>query len=166
MDPVLACGHDPLAIATFADGEAATPDRAMVEEWLLSCRDCRSYWDSLRELDHWFVLARLDAPPAGFSRRVMAGVARRERGRIPIQFGIAAVAAALIVIGVAMTMAPAEGLAGSVVASDPGWSDLATGLGEPLALAFEMDVVAVSGLCVAVAASVFLLSRLIQYKGV
>ena len=161
MEPRLACGHDPLAIAAVADGAALGAERAEVEERLLTCRSCLRYWEDLRWLNEALRDPRPPLPPAELPSRVMAAVAREERKRVPARFAVALLAAVVIVMGLAMTVAPADGLAESVVA-EPFWTDLHYAVVEPLALTLELDRVAVAGLSVAVAASAFLLSRLIR----
>ncbi|MCS6801732.1 MAG: zf-HC2 domain-containing protein [Chloroflexota bacterium] len=161
MEPRLACGHDPLAIAAVADGEASAEERARVEERLLTCRSCLRYWERMRWLREAFLQA---APPpsVNLTPRIMAAIEREERRRLPLRFAVALVAAILIVVGMAMTIAPADSLAESSVVADPLWLDFAGAVTEPLAVAGELDRVVVMGLSVAVAASVVLLSRLVR----
>jgi predicted anti-sigma-YlaC factor YlaD len=160
MEPRLACGHDPLAIAAVADGAATKAERAEVEERLLSCRSCLGYWEEVRWL-HQALRDTPPAPPTELPSRVMAAIAREERKRIPARFAVALMAAVVIVMGLAMTIAPADGLAESP-AAEPLWTDLASAVVEPLTVALELDRIAVAGLSVAVAASVFLLARLVR----
>ncbi|GIW08302.1 MAG: hypothetical protein KatS3mg060_3107 [Dehalococcoidia bacterium] len=161
MEPRLACGHDPLAIAAVADGAASASERATVEAVLLSCRACRDYWHELRWLAE-ALRTPSPPPPTNLTQRVMAAVEREERKRTPLRVGMALVAVLLIVMGIAMTIAPADGLTESVAATEPLWTDMAATMGDPLTLAVEVDRIAIAGLSMAVGASVFLLTRLIR----
>lgn len=161
MEPRLACGHDPLAIAAVADGAASALERAEVEERLLACRSCLRYWERLRWLAE-ALRATPPPPPVDLTTRVLAAVEREERRRLPLRFAVTLAAALLVVVGMAMTVAPAEGLAESSVVAEPIWVDLAGGVAEPLSLAMEFDRLVVAGLSVALVASVVLLGRLIR----
>jgi predicted anti-sigma-YlaC factor YlaD len=161
MEPKLSCGHDPLAIAAVADGAASALERAEVEERLLACRSCLRYWERLR----WLAQALRETPPPppiDLASRVLAAVEREERRRLPLRFAVTLAAALFVMIGMAMTIAPAEGLAESAAVGEPIWVDLTGAVAEPLSLAIEMDRLVVAGLSLALVASVVLLGRLIR----
>ena len=72
--------HEPFRemMAAALDGPLAPADRAHLDAHLDSCTVCRGAWHGLLEVDGLFRTAPTIAPPAGFTARAAARLARRQ----------------------------------------------------------------------------------------
>ncbi len=114
-------------ISEYLDGELEEKKRVSLEAHLKSCSHCATAIDEMRLLQTRFKSAKHYEAPYGFSTRVMAKTAERDRKKAPwlvpglIKFAEAVVLLLVIVVGVltgkAVTNSSSTQNAGAITAS-------------------------------------------------
>jgi len=156
---ILLCGHDPEPLHELADGALGAEARPATEERLLSCRNCRLYFVAVESLMTDLGAIPFEAPPADLQTGVMRKVTRR--GLDFRRTMVIAVCSLLLMVGIGLALFPSdfnnEDETAAEAAAEP---QLVISFIDPVTLAGEADVAAVTGLCTALCACGYLLIRL------
>lgn len=155
----LCCGHDPGPLQELADGLLAGESRRATEERLLACRDCRQFFVAVESLFAALGALPFEPAPPDFQAGVMRKVSKPGLGFR--RTAVLSVCSLLLMIGIGLALFPSDFSADDDPAGDQvAEPQLVISFIDPVTLAAEADVAAVTGLCMALGACGYLLTRL------
>ena len=161
MHEHLTCTHPADILQDLLDNQLAGPEMREAETLILECASCRDYFFSLRELSTELRRTPVERAPKGFTVSTMDLIRKEERKKRPLQVLVGIAAAAVVFVGIGLSIGPAENSIdtdafpqAAVVVELDGSSPL------------EAEGWAIGGVSLALIGSAFLLKRLVETDGV